>query len=153
MAATWYQVSGDVRLAEPLAVAGAVLVLEAPADGAPRRLLRLAAAGAAPTVLAAGYFAEGTLRASPDGKAVAAVWHESLAAVQRREAGLRWIGPGWAGLPGELPRVTGFAWSPDGRRLAVGRHEAGRDWVELYPAGAGAAAEILGSSPQWWSSR
>jgi hypothetical protein len=149
--ATWHRVAGGTRLAEPVAAAENVFVLEVPADGSPRRLLRLAAAGAAPTVLAVGYFAEGTLQASPDGKYLAAVWSESLAAVQRGEAGLRWIGQAWSGLPAELSRVAGFAWSPDGRRLAVARRADGREWVEVHPGGA--ANETPGSAPQWWSVR
>lgn len=149
--ATWHRVAGDIRLAEPVAAAENVYVLEVPADGSPRRLLRFAAPGAAPTVLATGYFAEGTLQASPDGRYLGAVWSETLAAVQRGDAGLRWIGAAWSGLPAGLPRVAGFAWSPDGRRLAVARRADGREWVEVHPDGG--AAEIAGSAPQWWSVR
>ncbi len=149
--ATWHRVAGDTRLAEPVAAAGNVFVLEVPADGSPRRLLRLAAPGGGLAVLATGYFAEGTLQASPDGRYLAAVWGETLAAVQRGEAGLRWIGPAWPGLPSGLPRAAGFAWSPDGRRLAVARRADGREWVEVHPDGA--AAELPGFAPQWWSAR
>lgn len=151
-----YRASGDATLtaACPVPGSGDVLLVEAAADAAPGRLLRVARAGGEPRALASGFLVPGTLAVSPDGRFVVAAWARDLATVQRREAGLLWLGEPWRGAPAGGPGVSALAWSPDGRQLAVARQEAGRQWIEIHAEGA--APRVIGFAgaacfaPQWW---
>jgi len=153
-----HRASGGTELSDAVPVPGTadVLVIESRDGDAPGRLLRLAGGGGEPRVLAEGFFQPRTLRVSPDGRHIGVVTGADLAALRRREAAFRWIGPAWPGLPTVVLGVTAAEWSADGRQLYVAREEGGRRWIEAYderrpgfalPLGAPAAQTV---SPQPW---
>jgi hypothetical protein len=154
-----YRATGDATLAEACRVPGSedVLAVETPAAAGPGRLLRVTPAGDEPRVLATGFFLPASVVVSPDGRFLAAVWSESLASVQKRDAALQWIGDAWRGARAAIPGVTSLAWSPDGTQLAVARQRDGRRWIEVYSDGAVASPprrigfqEAACFAPQWW---
>ncbi len=162
VAAVVYRASGDATLSDASPVPGStdVLVVEASPDAAPGRLLRVALAGGEATTLATGFFLPGTVAVSPNGRFIATVSSPDLGALQRREAGLRWVGAAWPSAPADASGVTALGWSPDGRQLVLARQRDGRRWVEVYTEGDREARPRAlgfeaapGFAPQWWQPR
>jgi hypothetical protein len=155
---TLHRAPAGTDLSDAVAVPGSaeVLVVESRDGDAPGRLLRLAGSGAEPRVLAEGFFQPRTLRVSPDGRHIGVVTGADAAALRRREAAFRWIGPAWPGLPTVVLGVTAAEWSADGRHLFVARQDGGRRWLEAYDARTPGFALPLGTpaaqavSPQPW---